>query len=67
MKEIEITVKGMVCEGCEKRVENALKNRKEIKKVTASHQEGKVTILLKKEIPEETIKQTIQDIGFEVI
>lgn len=67
MKEIKIHVKGMVCRGCEKRVETAIKSLKEIKKVKADHTLGTVSILAKEEIEESMINEKIQDIGFEII
>lgn len=67
MKEIEIHVKGMVCGGCEKRVETAIKTLKGIKKVKADHTLGTVTILAKEEIKESMIKEKIEDIGFEIV
>ena len=44
MKEIEIKVEGMVCNGCENRVQNALKAIKGIKDVNADHTTGIVKI-----------------------
>ena len=64
MKELLIKVDGMHCEGCEKRIQNALKNLKEIKKVIANYKKGTVNIILKKEISEVKIKEIIEDIGF---
>ena len=67
MKEIKIEVNGMVCEGCEKRVEKTVKTIKGIKKVTADHISGIVTVLAKEEITESQIKEKIENIGFEVV
>lgn len=67
MKEIVIKVNGMVCGGCENRVQNALKAIKGIKKVISDHKSGTVTITSKEEINETEIKEKIEDIGFEVI
>lgn len=67
MNEIIIKVDKMVCGGCEKRVENAIKSLKGIKKVVANHTNGTVTILAKEEIKENQIKEKIEDIGFKVI
>ena len=64
MKELLIRIDGMHCEGCEKRIQNALKNLKEIKKVIANYKKGTVNIILKKEISEVKIKEVIEDIGF---
>ena len=63
-KELLIKIDGMHCEGCEKRIQNALKNLKEIKKVIANYKKGTVNIILKKEISEVKIKEIIEDIGF---
>lgn len=57
----------MVCGGCEKRVETAIKTLKGIKKVKADHTLGTVTILAKEEIKESMIKEKIEDIGFEIV
>lgn len=67
MKEIEIQVSGMVCGGCENRVQNALKTIKGIKKVVADHTSGTVTITCKEPITESEIKEKIEEIGFEVV
>ncbi len=67
MKEITIKVNGMVCGGCENRVQNALKTIKGIKKVVADHASGMVTITCREQISELEIKEKIQAIGFEVV
>lgn len=67
MKEIVIKVDGMVCGGCENRVQNAIKTMKGIKKVVADHTKGMVTIMMKEEVNENEIKEKIESIGFEVI
>lgn len=67
MKEIILKVNGMVCGGCENRVQNAVKTIKGVKKVIADHKSGTVTVLAKSEINEAEIKEKIGDIGFEVV
>ena len=66
MNEININVKGMVCGGCEKRVENALMNMDGVIDVTADHNTGKVVIKTDKEIEMSEIKEKIEDLDFEV-
>lgn len=66
MKEIEIKVEGMVCNGCENRVQNALKTIKGIKDVNADHTTGIVKITSKKDIEREELKEKIEDIGFKL-
>lgn len=66
MKEIIIKVEGMVCNGCENRVQNALKNISGVDNVIADHNTGIVKVILKGEVEESVIKDKIEDIGFEV-
>ena len=66
MKETIIKVEGMVCNGCENRVQNALKNIEGVEDVVANHNTGIVKVTCKEEISESVIKEKIEDIGFEV-
>lgn len=59
MKELEITVTGMHCGGCEKRVQNAISELKEVKEVKANHETSKVNITFKKDVGDE-IKDKIK-------
>ena len=67
MKEISVKVKGMVCGGCENRIQNALKNIEDIENVIADYTTGIVKIISNNEINEGVVKEKIEDIGFEVI
>ncbi|MBO6232528.1 MAG: heavy-metal-associated domain-containing protein [Clostridia bacterium] len=71
MKELELNVIGMHCSGCENRIKNVVSEIKEVKKVEANHETGKVNVTLKKEVDEEiknNIKTAIENLdGFEVV
>lgn len=67
MKETIINVKGMVCNGCENRVKNALKSIQGIENVVADHTTGIVTVTSKEEVLESVMKEKIEDIGFEIV
>ena len=67
MNEIVLNVEGLMCGGCEKRVETAFSKFKEIKKVKANHKDGTVKVVLKEEFDVEKIKETIDELGFKVI
>lgn len=67
MKETKIKVNGMVCEGCENRVKNALSTIEGVEKVEANHKIGEVTIQAKEELSKSMIEEKIEDIGFEVV
>lgn len=66
MKEKTIKVEGMVCNGCENRVQNALKTIKGVEKVVADHTNGTVTVISNNELEKDTLKDKIEDIGFKV-
>lgn len=66
MKKTIIKVEGMVCNGCENRIQNALKAIEGIESVVANHTNGTVTINAKKEVTEKVMKEKIEDIGFQV-
>ena len=67
MKEINLKVNGMVCNGCENRVKNALKNIDGVENVIANHESGVVTVTSKEEIEKSLIEETIENLGFEII
>ncbi len=67
MKEIILIVNGMMCGGCENRVKNAVKNIEGVENVTADHTTGKVTVISNNQVSKEIIKETLQDIGYEVV
>ena len=67
MKEINLIVNGMMCGGCESRVKNAIKNIEGVENVTADHNTGKVIVISNNEVSEEIIKETLEDIGYEVV
>ena len=66
MANIEFKVNGMMCEGCENRVKNVIKEIEGVIDVKADHKVGIVEINTEKEIDESIIKEAIEDIGYEV-
>ena len=66
MNEAIVNVEGMMCGGCEKRIENGLSTIKGIKKVKANHEDGTVKIEYKKELNMDEVKAKIEDIGYKV-
>ena len=67
MQELNIKVKGMMCNGCENRVQNALKQINGVEDVKASHVNGTVDIIANGDLNKKDIIETIQDIGYEVV
>lgn len=67
MKEIILKVNGMMCGGCENRVKNAVGNIKGVESVTADHTTGKVIVTANANISKESIKETLEDVGYEIV
>lgn len=66
-QEMEITVTGMTCTGCEKTVKNGLKQIDGVVKVEASHKKNRVTIKVEKDkVSREEIAQQIETVGYKV-
>ncbi len=66
MKKMKFQVTGMVCNGCENRVQNALKQIEGVEKVTASHQKGTVTVQSKTDIDARILLDAIENLGYTV-
>ena len=66
-KELNLTVKGMTCGGCEKKVIEALKVIPNVKNVNADHTKDSVSIQYRNDLDIEKVKKSIEDVGYEVI
>ena len=66
MQEIIIKVAGMVCQGCENRVKNAVSSIQGVEAVLAEHATGKVTVKANESVKQEVIEAKIEDIGFSI-
>lgn len=67
MKKIEKNVNGMMCGGCEKRLTRALLAVDGMIKAEADFRSGRVWIELDDKVDEKTIKEVIEDLGFELV
>ncbi len=67
MKELVLNVKWIECMGCENRIKNAVSSIEGTLKVEASHETGKVTVMMNENVSEDAIKEKIEDIGFTVV
>ena len=62
-----IFIEGMSCGHCSKRVEEALKNVKDVKSVKVNLETKNAVVALKNDIENELLKTAVEDIGFQVI
>ena len=66
MKEIILNVEGMMCEGCENRIKNAVGTIDGVVDVSAKHDTGIVKLIARDNVTEEIVRERIEDIGFTV-
>ncbi len=64
--EINLNVEGMMCSGCENRVQNSLKTIEGVTNVVASHTNKKVTVTTNGNVEKSVLKEAIEDLGYEV-
>ena len=61
-----IKIEGMSCMHCAKKVENGLKEIKEVKSVNVNLEEKNAEVILKREVENDILKKKIEDLGYEV-
>ncbi len=63
-----LTVDGMSCTGCERRISSALREVSGVTEVSADHEAGTVTLAVAPEFGgPDVVRQTIEDLGYEVV
>lgn len=67
MKEINVKVVGMMCEGCENVVKNTLKNIAGVNEVLASYKDGFVKVIGDENLSSKDIVDAIENVGYEVV
>ena len=67
MKENDIHVEGIMCEGCVNRIKNVLENIKDLKYIETSIPNKNVKIKVKSENVLQEAVDAINDLGFKVI
>ena len=64
MEKLIFNVEGMMCNGCQNRVQNALKTIDGV--VVANHKDGTVVVTLNSKVDRDVIKEKIEDLGYDV-
>ena len=67
MRNIVLDVEGMVCGGCEKRIQNALSKVEGVKEVVANHITGKVNLTVEDSFNEKVLEDRISELGFNIL
>lgn len=61
-----LKIDGMMCNMCEAHINDAIRNKFQIKKVSSSHKKGETLILSENEIPKEELEEVIKETGYEL-
>lgn len=68
MKQITLKVDGMTCGGCSSSIIRSINELKGVGSVSADHQSGQVVVSFDDvQISEDSIKEAIEDAGFDVL
>lgn len=67
MFETTLTIDGMMCGMCESHVNDAVRNKFKVKKVTSSHSKGKTVITSAQKLDEAQLRAAIEETGYKVL
>ena len=62
-----LKINGMMCGMCESHINDTIRKSFNIKKVTSSHKKGTTEIISEEELNETKLKESISDIGYELL
>ncbi|MCI8833684.1 MAG: heavy-metal-associated domain-containing protein [Clostridia bacterium] len=62
-----ISIDGMHCMHCAKKIEDTLKGIKEVKSVKVILEDKKAEVILKSEINDDILKEAIENLGYTVL
>ena len=64
MQKITVKVDGMMCGMCESHINDAIRQKFPVKKVTSSHTKGETVILTQEPISEQALREAIAATGY---
>ena len=67
MTETILKVDGMACGMCENHINDTVRNKFSVQKVTSSHTKGETVILSEEDISEEALRAVIEPTGYKVL
>ena len=67
MVQITLKIDGMACGMCESHVNDAVRSKFPVKKVTSSHTKGETVIISEADISEEALRAAIEPTGYKVL
>jgi len=66
MERKTFSVTGMSCDGCERNVENALRNVEGVTRVDADHEGATVEVVVEADVADDDIEAAIENAGYDV-
>lgn len=66
MERKELSVTGMSCDGCERNVENALRNAEGVTRIDADHEGDTVEVVVQDGVADADIRAAIEGAGYDV-
>lgn len=66
MKKYTLKIDGMMCENCERHMNEAIKNNFDVKEVSSSHKNNE-SIVIAEELDEEKLKSVVADTGYTLV
>lgn len=67
MEKITLEIEGMMCGMCESHINDVIRKKFKIKKVSSSHSKNRTEIISEDKIDENSLKKAISDTGYQVI
>ena len=67
MNKITLKIDGMMCGMCESHINDAVRQKFRVKKVTSSHAKGETVILTEDDIGEQPLRAAIEATGYKVL
>lgn len=67
MTETVLTIGGMSCSMCEAHINDVIRQRFDVKKVTSSHRKGETVIVSAEPLSEERLRAAIEETGYTLL
>ena len=67
MNKITLGIEGMACGMCEAHINETIRNRFSVEKVSSSHTKKQTVILTRQDIPEQELREAVAGTGYEVV
>lgn len=67
MLKLTLKINGMMCGMCETHINDAIRKKFAVKKVTSSHSKNVTEIITEEDISDEEIKAVIDETGYELV